>query len=147
MSEKPAIVVHFPVSPHVYKYLQNKCGEKLEVTKNCLFGSIILDIMSKKYSDLLAVPDDYTYPVEISLGYLEKMGFYIDAKVLRKFNARVDKIFREEMRTIAQVNYDFNQIPKEKSLKQFLVFYNISEEEIKLETLIKDLRRKTPKAA
>lgn len=141
MSDKAAIIVNFPVTAHVYKYLQSKCGEKLAVTKNCLFGSTILDILTKKESDLQSVTDEYTFPVEISLRYMEKVGFYVDAQILRKFNDRVDKTFREEMRAYVHINFDFNNIPREKSLKQFLSHYNICEDDIKFETLVKDYKR------
>lgn len=141
MSEKASVIVRFPVKSHVYKYLQKKCGEKLVVNKNDFFGSTVLDIFSKNYSDLEAVNDDYLFPVEISMRYMDKMGIYIDQKIIRKFNSRMDNIFREEMKTFVFTNFEFNSFPKEKSLKQFLDFYNISEEDIKLETLVKYYQR------
>lgn len=141
MSERVAVIVNFPVKPHVYKYLQRKCGEKLVVTKSDFFGGMVLDILSKNYSDLQAVSDDVTFPVEISVRYMEKMGVYIDSKIIRKFNSRVDDIFREEMRTHVQINFNQYQMPKEKSLKTFLLHYNISEDDIKFETLVKDMKR------
>ena len=141
MSERSAIVIHFPVRPHVYKYLQSKVGEKLIVTKNNFYGGMVLDILSKNYSDLQAVSDDFTYPVEISVRYMEKMGFYIDARIMKKFNSRIDDLFREEMRTFVGLNYELNKIPKENSLRQFIYKYNLDEDEIKFETLLKDLVR------
>lgn len=141
MSEKSAIVIKFPVKPHVYKYLQTKVGEKLVVTKTDFFGGMVLDILSKNYCDLKAVNDELTFPVEISMRYMEKMGFYIDSKIIQKFNARVDDVFREEMRSFVGINYRANKIAKETSLKQFLLNYNLEEDDIKFETLVKDLRR------
>ncbi|MEO8532840.1 MAG: hypothetical protein ABI441_03785 [Flavobacterium sp.] len=143
MSGKSTVIINFPVKPHVYKYLQNKVGEKLVVTKFDFFGSIVLDILTKKYSDLEAVTDRYTFPVEISFSYMEKMGIYIDNKVVKKFNSRVDAMFREEMRGFANVNFSVNHTPKEASLKQFLFQYNIDEDDIKFETLLKDFKRKS----
>lgn len=143
MSERSAVVINFPVKPHVYKYLQNKVGEKLVVTKFDFFGGMVLDILTKKYSDLEAVTDRYTFPVEISFSYMEKMGIYIDNKVVKKFNSRVDAMFREEMRGFANINYNANHTPKETSLKQFLFQYNIDEDDIKFETLLKDFKRKS----
>jgi hypothetical protein len=96
--------------------------------------------LSKNYSDLQAVKDDITFPVEISPRYMEKMGVYIDSKIIRKFNTRVDDVFREEMRTYVGLNFTANKIPKETSLKQFCFNYNLSEDDIKFETLLKDLR-------
>jgi hypothetical protein len=67
-----------------------------------------------------------------------EMGVYIDSKIIRKFNTRVDDVFREEMRTYVGLNFT-QQNPKETSLKQFCFNYNLSEDDIKFETL--DLRR------
>lgn len=141
MSERSAIVIHFPVKPHVYKYLQSKVGEKLIVTKNNFFGGMVLDILSKNYSDLQAVSDDFTFPVEISVRYMEKMGFYIDSRIMKKFNSRIDDLFREEMRTFVGLNFKMNNIPKENSLRQFIYNYNLDEDDVKFETLLKDLVR------
>jgi hypothetical protein len=145
MSEKSAVVIHFPVKPHIYKYLQNKIGEKLVVTKFDFFGGMVLDILTKKYSDLESVTNTLTFPVEVSFSYMEKMGIYIDGRVIRKFNSRVDAMFREEMRGFANINYNANQTPKETSLKLFLFQYNIDEDDIKFETLVKDFKRKNNK--
>jgi hypothetical protein len=144
MSDKAALVVFFPVNPHVYKYLQNKCGEKLTVTKNNFFGSMVLDVLSKDYADLKVVTNDIVYPVEISERYMEKMGIFINPQIIRKFNTRVDDVFREEMRTYTYASFRFNKVPKEKALKQFLLFYNINEEDIKFETLVRDMKRNPP---
>lgn len=141
MSDRSAVIINFPVRAHVYKYLQQKVGEKLIVTKSDFFGSMVLDVLSKNYSDLQSVSDAITFPVEISVRYIEKMGVYIDSKIIRKFNTRVDDVFREEMRTYVGLNFSANKIPKETSLKQFLFLYNLNEDDIKFETLVKDLRR------
>jgi hypothetical protein len=66
---------------------------------------------------------------------MEKM-VYIDSKIIRKFNTRVDDVFREEMRTYVGLNFTANKIPKETSLKQFCFNYNLSED-IKFETLLR----------
>lgn len=141
LKQNPSIVFYFPVKPHVYKYLQRKVGEKLIVSNHNFFGGIVLDILSKRYSDLKNVNNELSFPVEVSISYMEKMGFYIDAKIMRKFNYRIDDIFREEMRSFVQMNFRINRIPKESSLKSFMFEYNITEDDIKFETLIKDIQR------
>jgi hypothetical protein len=141
MSDHSSVVIKFPVKPHVYKYLQNKVGEALVANKSDFFGSMVLDILTKKPCDLQSVSGDLFFPVEVSLRYMERSGIYIDSKIIRKFNMRIDDVFREEMRLYVGLNYKANHIPKETSLKQFLFNYNMSEDDIKFETLLKDLRR------
>lgn len=145
MAKRSAVVINFPVKPHVYKYLQFKVGEKLVVSKLDFFGGMVLDILTKKYSDLESVDHEFTFPVEISFSYMEKMGIYIDNRVVKKFNNRVDAMFREEMRAFMSINFRANKIPKETSLRQFLFQYNIGEDDIKFETLVKDFKRKSLK--
>lgn len=140
-SPNPAIVFYFPVKKHVYKYLQKKVGEKLLVSNHSLFGGMVLDIFSKKYYDLKIINDGLLYPVEVSLNYLGREGFFIDEKIIRKFNYRIDDVFREEMRAFINLNYKINNIPKETSLRNFIFEYNITEDDIKFETLVRDIRR------
>jgi len=141
MDDKAAITIHFPVKPHVYKYLQKKVGEKLVVVSTSYFGATVLDILSKNHSDYSVVKSDLTYSVEISLRYMEKNGVYLNPRVVRKFNARIDDIFREELRTHIEISYTINNIPKERSLRDFLLVYDITEDDIKFETLVKDFHR------
>jgi hypothetical protein len=63
------------------------------------------------------------------------MGVYIDSKIIRKFNTRVDDVL-EEMRTYVGLNFTANKT-KETSLKQFCFNYNLSEDDIKFETLLR----------
>ncbi|PZO33200.1 MAG: hypothetical protein DCE86_05435 [Flavobacteriaceae bacterium] len=142
MSEKRAVVIYFPVSPHVYKYLQKKVGEKLVVTKQNFYGNLVLDILSKQSYYSPVVEDDLQFPVEISVRYMTEFGFSINARIFRKFNTQIDHIFREEMRSYVSVCHEANKIQKKEALHQFLVSFNIDEEDIKLETLLKDLVRK-----
>ena len=141
MSNQPAVVLMFPVQPHVYKFLQHKCGEKLSVKKQDLYGSIVLDILSKRGKVELSNTASLTYPVEICLHYIPHHGIFIDSRVIRKFNLRLDKMFREEMRTYVSVSHANNAISKREALRQFLKAYSIEEDDIKMETLLKDLGR------
>lgn len=141
MEDKAVIVINFPVKPHVYKYLQAKVGEKLVASAGNFFGATVLDILSKQYSDYQAVSDDLTFPVEISFRYMRTNGIYIDKRIVRKFNSRIDDVFREEMRSHVSISHSASRIPKDVSLRNFLLNYNICEDDIKFETLKKDIGR------
>lgn len=143
MSDKLSILLFFPVEAHVYKFLQQKCGEKLVASKHDLYGSVVLDILNKSYSTLRSFPSDLTFPVEVSLRYMEDYGIFIDKNVIRKFNNRMDKMFREEMRTYVSLSNQANNVEKNTALRQFILCYNITEDDIKFETLLKDIVRNT----
>lgn len=141
MSDKTAVTVHFPVKVHVYKFLQKKIGEKLVVTKNNFYGNLVLDVLSKKYCVLDSVSDEFTFPVEISLRYMSDFGIFVDKNIIRKFNAQVDRVFKEEIRSFVSINNTMNSMPKKMAVEQFLFHYNMTEDDIKLETILKDLNR------
>ena len=141
MEDRAVIVINFPVKPHVYKYLQTKVGEKIVAGNGSFFGATVLDILSKQYSDYIAVSDELTFPVEISFRYMRTNGIYIDKRIVRKFNSRMDDMFREEMRSHVSISHTANKIPKDVSLRNFLFSYNICEDDIKFETLKKDIGR------
>lgn len=139
--EKSCVVIYFPVQPHVYKYLQSKVGESMTVSRKDFWGNLVLDILSKRYTSTTIQTEDLVYPVEISMRYMSEFGVFIDSKTVRKFNSQIDNLFREEMRTHVFINYEKNGIPKDRALKQFLEYFNIDEDDMKFETLKKDLIR------
>jgi len=139
--EKSCVVIYFPVQPHVYKYLQAKVGESMTVSRKDFWGNLVLDILSKRYSSTINLSNELVYPVEISMRYMSEYGVFIDSKTVKKFNSQIDNLFREEMRTHVFINYEKNNIPKDRALKQFLEYFNIDEDDMKFETLKKDLIR------
>lgn len=137
-----SVIIHFPVERHVYKYLQKSVGEKLVASKKDLFGGITLDLLSKNDSrDTYMVKGELTYVVEISEDYMYRFGIYVDEKIKRKFNAYIDKMFRKEMITYVDINSGKKKKNKEPALREFLFYYNISEDDIKFETLVKYIQR------
>jgi hypothetical protein len=72
------------------------------------------------------VKDDITFPVEISFIH-GKNGVYIDSKIIRKFNTRVDDVFKRKMRTYVGLNLGKQNPKEETSLKQFCFQYNLNE--------------------
>lgn len=142
MKEKAGLIVFFPVQPHVYKFLQAKCGEKLVASKKDFYGNIILDLFNKRGPELRSFDDDLTYPVEISLRYLREYGIIVDKQVVYKFNDRLDNMMREELRTYVSLSNIYQHVPKDEALRQFMRNYDLTEDDIKFETLKKDLSRK-----
>lgn len=141
MRSNLSVVVYFPVDPHVYKYLQKSVGEKLETSKNSFFGTIVLDLLSKGDCDINVIKGSLVYSVEISEWNMNHYGIYIDEKIKRKFNSHMDKMFRKELITYVDIQRDRGFRQKESALREFLFYYNITEEDIKFETLVKYMHR------
>lgn len=141
MTDKAGILIFFPVQSHVFKFINKKCGDKLVASRQDFFGSVVLDLLNKRSSVMPGVTYEHSYPVEVSLHYMLEAGVFISGPVIRKFNHRVDKMFREEMRTYVSISNTTNEIKKDEALRQFMNHYNITEDDIKFETLKKDLIR------
>lgn len=141
MTDKTGVVVNFPVLPHVHKFLKAKCGEKMVANKQELYGNVVLDLLNKRGANVVKVSENLSYPVEISMRYMRENGVFIDDQIIYKFNNRIDRMLREEMRTYVFLSNFCNKIPKNTALRQFMECYNITEEDIKFETLQKDLVR------
>jgi hypothetical protein len=139
--DKSCIVIYFPVQAHVYKYLQAKVGESLKVSRKDFWGNLILDMLSKRYTPNHEMNSELVFPVEISMRYMSEYGVFFDSRIVKKFNSQVDKMMREEMRTHVFICNEKNGVPKDRALKQFMDFFNIVEDDIKFETLKKDLVR------
>lgn len=140
-----SVVIFFPVDAHVYKYLQKSVGEKLVTSKNNFFGTIVLDLLSKRDTDIKIVKGELTYCVEISEDYMYRYGIYIDEKIKRKFNSHIDKMFRKELITHVEIQSAKGFRKKQEAIREFLFYYNITEEDIKFETLVKYLDRNIKK--
>ena len=142
MKKSPiSVIVHFPVERHVYKYLQKSIGEKMVVSKKDIFGNLVLDMMSKRDHDINVIKGELTYCVEISEDYMYRYGIYIDDKIQRKFNSYIDKMFRKEMVTHVAIQSRKIVKSREPALREFLFYYNIDEDDIKFETLVKYIQR------
>lgn len=142
MKKSPiSVIVHFPVERHVYKYLQKCIGEKMIVSKKDIFGNLVLDMMAKKDHDINVINGELTYCVEISEDYMNRYGICINEKIKRKFNSYMDKMFRKEMITHVAIMSRKAEKMKEPALREFLFYYNIDEDDIKFETLVKYLQR------
>jgi hypothetical protein len=93
---------------------------------------MVLDILSKNYSDLQAVKDDITF--QISLSTWKKWEFTLIARSYESLTPGL-MTFLERKCAYVGLNFTANKIPKETSLKQFCFNYNLSD--IKFETLLR----------
>lgn len=141
MRSNISVIIFFPVEPHVYKYLQKSVGEKLVTSKNNFFGNIVLDLLSKRDTDIKVVRGELVYAVDISEDYMNRYGIYVDEKIKRKFNSHMDKMFRKELLTYVAIESSKGFRLRREKLAEFLFYYNITEEDFKFETLIKWIDR------
>lgn len=143
MPKSVTVIITFNVEKHIFKYLLKNVGGKMIVSKKNFYGQMTLDILSKDYKKYQYEPCDSMVPYKVEIGedYMNRYGIFLNDEILRKFNHSLDKVFRQEMMTHIRINYKNNLKTKEGALRDFLSHYEINEDDIKFETLVKYMNR------
>ena len=145
-ASKYSIQQNIPVSNHVYKFLISRCGgDVFQADRKTGIGSLILSLHTKNIDIRESVSKtkfSKTFSVVITEHQYLKTGMFLNLKSGQLFNSIIDKLFREEIYShlIIQKKYQGNLF--EQSLRNFLDVYKITEDDIKLETLLRDFQRK-----
>lgn len=144
MGHNFSITQNIPVANHVYKFLVARCGtDSIEANRNGWIGSLVLSLHSRN-TDILKRSTNYNkiFKVTISESYYQKLGMHISIENAQLFNDMVDKIFRDELYCHAILNRMDNKSLYLEAIRKFLEAYNITEDDIKLDTLYRDFKRK-----
>ena len=139
-----SITQNIPVADHVFKYLFKCCGsDHITATRNTAIGSMSLSLLGRNY-DLKPSKKKYTkiFKVTILEHYYEKTGMHISKLNAQLFNDQADKNFREEMYRYLLMHHHLENKLFIKTMRNYLDFYNINEDDIKVETLYRDFKRK-----
>jgi len=141
-----SITEEVPVSDHVYKFLTRYVGADFyEAKRTDLLGNIILSSLNKN-ADTKKHDQKYTksFKLIIKEGHYVKNGVNLSIRNGQIFNFIADQFFREMLfhHIIFQKNAQNDMYLK--AMRNFLDWYNITEEDIKLESLWKDFTRKKP---
>ena len=145
MASDFSVQQNIPVANHVYKYLVARCGDQpLIATRTTFIGSTILSLLSRN-SDIRHAslkPHTKVFQVIIKEESYLRNGVFINYKSAKLFNDLIDKMFREELYCHIIINKFNNKDLFLKNLRHFLSVYNITEDDIKFETLYRDFKRK-----
>lgn len=146
------ISINMPMQPYLVKFLKKKYGESLKVRANGLIGLFLIDMLSKNYipkkQKILA--SSY-FTVHFPKTIIEKTGFEILPEKMKRFEEFIKKLFRSTLEDYIQISIDSDlvictdkKLYKQdvlNAMRQFLKVYDISEDEVKLETLYRDYSR------
>lgn len=142
-----SITQHIPVADHVYKYLIKRCGsDEIRANRNNVFGSLILSLLGKN-PDVKSKKTTYTkiFKINIAEDGNQRLGMFISSENAQLFNDQVDKMFREELFFHVVINKGIDSRMYLDSIRCFLKVYDITEEDIKLDSLYKDFKRRKKK--
>lgn len=139
------ITIEIPVSPYIKKYLIAVYGEKYKLSLKDDFGILVLNCLQKKtYYQYKVEKDDRTtsFPVKISISQFEKYGCLIKEQQLYEIHKTLDSQFRESIYRASIINNVRFNIEFKESIWAHLESYDITEEDIRWDTIRKDFNRK-----
>lgn len=134
--------LHFPVQPHVLKYLRFRYGPNFVYTNNSSIAPIIRAVLSdpvnSKASKFIS---DHHYEIILGSYYHNRFKVIYSKEKIFQFNADVDWLFREELYQFMILNRNIYDIKYRTSMRDFLKKLGITEDDIKQETLLKQFGR------
>lgn len=139
-----SITQHIPVADHIYKYLVKICGgDHIRASRSTYVGSLILSLQGRN-QDVRLTNKKFSkvFHADISESYWSKMGLFITQQNAQLFNEQIDKKFRDELFRNMLMNQQLDEKLFLQSMRRFLDFYDITEDDIKVETLYRDFKRK-----
>lgn len=138
------ITLKIPCKRHVKKYLIKKYGDTHVISPGTMLGIFAIQMLNKEFDpkELSKVYSDF-YELELTEFYIKTKGFNICPEKLFLIGESLDRLFREELFAHVDLVYDRGDKWALRSIRHFLRFYEITEDELKLESIYKAyLRRK-----
>jgi len=139
-----SITQNFPVADHVYKFLVKCCGSShIVASRTTHIGNLVLSLQGRNY-DVKPSKKKFRriFSVTVPEHYYEKTGMHITKVNAQLFNDQADRLFRDELYRHLLMNNHLEKKLFMNSLRRYLEFYQIDEEDIKMDTLYRDFKRK-----
>ena len=136
------ITLKIPCKSYVRKYLIARYGLNHTITKQSLLGMMVHEKLSKNYNPANYIRrSDDVYEVVLTDWCFRNVGHSIDIPTLNALGSAMYYLFREDLYL-----YVRQQLAKgEKAttaIKEFLEMFDITEDELKFETVYRDYKRK-----
>jgi len=136
------ITLKIPCKSYVRKYLIARYGLNHTITKQSLLGMMVHEKLSKNYNPANYIRrSDDVYEVVLTDWCFRNVGHSIDIPTLNALGSAMYYLFRENLYL-----YVRQQLAKgEKAttaIKEFLEMFDITEDELKFETVYRDYKRK-----
>jgi hypothetical protein len=134
------VVIQIPVKNHVKKYLQIRFGERHTVTKKTFLGLFIAELLEKKVEK----PDWFDgckYEIEVPEYFFNTKGHSINRNKLRFVGEALERMFLDDFYNFVDLELKKGNANAYASVKMFLKIHNISECELKLESMYRNYQR------
>lgn len=139
-----SITQNIPVANHVYKFLVARYGtDHITASRKTFVGNLILSLHGRNMDvDRKKIGFTKIFRITVSERYYQKLGVHISTENAMLFNEQIDRSFREELFCHALINKKTEKKAVLKSIRDFLDVYDITEDDIKMDTLYRDFKRK-----
>lgn len=136
------MIIKIPVKTYVKKYLIARYGTQHTITKNSLLGILVFNQLSKNFSPTKNLQTgSAVYEVHLTDWCFKNVGHSIDVATLQALGKALELLFREDLH-----QYVLAQLLKQEkattAIKEFLKNYDVTEDELKFESVYKDYKRK-----
>ena len=152
------ITLNIPLNPHLTKYLTKKYGNTHRVSRKSWLGRYLIDLLDKKYrKSNVNISKDSFYQVSVPPSIIKEVGFELSPLKIKSLSDMIHKIFINDLYSYIEVsvgselkfyNEDFDSINKQNTLRainQFLKFYDITEDEISVDSIYRNFHREQKK--
>jgi hypothetical protein len=135
------ITIEIPVKSHVKAYLAKKYGTSHRVSKKTFLGLLLLELIHKKVHPPQRKKPDIFYSLEIPEYYFNTRGFQLDDDKAVFLSACLERLFMEEFRQYVDMQLAQGLLNAYQSVVKFCDFYEITEDDIKVESLYRNYQR------
>lgn len=135
------VTIKIPCKSYVKKYLIAKYGEKHTISRNTLLGLFTLEYLEKDFKpELGEMQFDDKYVIEIGEYYFKKKGHSISIAKRKMIGMVMERLVREEIFQFVDIQV-IDGCDALESIRNYLRFYKISEDELKLDSIYKAYKR------
>lgn len=134
--------VNVPLKPYLIKYLNNKYGSKHKASKTSWLGLEALELLTHDFHkpEKVNTKDCFSFVIPYSL--CKFYGHFVDPNKVVVFQKKVERIFKDLLVEHIKIN---NRVFKHgnvmKSIRDFYVYYSISEEDLSADYAYKLVQR------
>lgn len=146
--DKNPLVVKIPMKTYLVKFLLKKYGKKHKASKRSLLGLETLGLLTNKYHKQRVVGKESHFTFLIPYHICKDYGHFTDPVKEELFVKKIDRLFKDFFVDYIKIN---NRIFKHgniiKSINDFYIFYNLTEEDFSVDYAYKLSQRafeKTP---
>lgn len=140
--DREPLVIKIPMKPFLVKFLHQKFGDYHKVSKTTWLGISATNLLTHVYSKPQHVRTNSNFTILIPYTICQKKGHFINYDAIPEFKQNAERIFRDFMHEYITINAKGNEHGEVMhSLKKFLKHYNISEDEVRLESAYRHYMR------